>query len=131
MRAAGPSRGDRGAMLGRDLFHGAAATATVPERLHAERARTPLRRLLKERGAALHAARGQLEAGLKDQDAAQVLAALLVADPSLRAPRPSEDVLLWIGRLWEADEPYEALDRFDRSDFATQVELALAPAVLH
>jgi uncharacterized protein (DUF2461 family) len=104
--------------------------------VHQERNRLSLRTRLKERGRALQQARGDLEAGLTAQSASQVGAALAVADPAggARAARwrgPADTLLLWVGRLWEAEEPYETLESFWRSEPLRGAGLWLPAAVLH
>jgi hypothetical protein len=102
-----------------------------------ERAEVPLRRRLKERGRALHEARARLEAALATQDGPAIGAALAVADPGSgrRAPvnwkRYAEALTLWVGRLWEADDPAEVLQAFWQADPVPGAGLWLPPAVLH
>jgi hypothetical protein len=102
-----------------------------------ERAQVPLRRRLKERGRALHEARGRLEAALAIQDGPGIGAALAVADPagSRRAPvdwaRHAEALTLWVGRLWEAEDPDAALRAFWQADPVPGAGLWLPAAVLH
>src|SRR5262249_53113015 len=126
---------------GRDLFRQPPSAESDPLGLDAvirqERARVPLRRRLKERGAALNEARRQFEAGLAAQDGAIIGAALAVADPAgaRRAPvrwrAYAEMLALWGGRLWEADDPYEVLEAFGRADPVPGAGLWLPAAVLH
>src|SRR5207248_1426586 len=97
-------------MQGRDLWSGAGVRSSpdLAAVIRQERARMPLRRRLKERGRALHAARQQVEAALATQDGAALGAALAVADPAGAArapvdwPAQGEALTLWVGRLWEA-----------------------------
>jgi 5-methylcytosine-specific restriction protein B len=102
-----------------------------------ERAEVPLRRRLKERGRALHEARACLEAALATQDGPAIGAALAVADPGSgrRAPvawqRHAEALTLWVGRLWEADDPAAFLQAFWQADPIPGAGLWLPPAVLH
>src|SRR5207253_2707994 len=83
--------------------------------LRHERARRPLRQRLKERGQALADAQEALETGLARRDGKLLGAALAAADPDglARAPidwgRDAETLTLWLGRLWEADDPYAVL----------------------
>jgi hypothetical protein len=130
-------------MQGRDLWSGAerlagaAAGADLAALLRQERVRLPLRRRLKERGQALHAARQELEAGLAARDGPRIGAALAVADPggAARAPldwqRQGEALTLWVGRLWEAEDPHEILESFWRADPVPGAGLWLPAAVLH
>jgi hypothetical protein len=102
-----------------------------------ERARLPLRRRLKERGRALHDARARLEAALATQDGPEIGTALAAADPagSRRAPvawrRLGEELTLWVGRLWEADEPRDVLRAFWEAAPIPGAGLWLPAAVLH
>jgi hypothetical protein len=102
-----------------------------------ERARVPLRRRLKERSAVLHAARRRLEAALAVQDGAEIVAALAVADAAgsrgarVNGQRHAEALTLWVGRLWEAGDPYEILQAFWRADPIPGAGLWLPAAVLH
>jgi hypothetical protein len=131
------------AMQGRDLWSGArglggpAPGLDLPTVIRQERALCPLRRRLKERGKALASARQQLEAGLAGRDGRLIGAALHAADPAgarsaaLDWPAHGEALTLWVGRLWEADEPYEALAAFWRADPIHGAGLWLPAAVLH
>ncbi len=130
------------AMQGRDLWSGVARLEGAPSGvnlttlLRQERARLPLRRRLKERGHALYQARRRLEAGLAANDAAEILAALADAGlaPARRAglaDAAAAALLIWSGRLWEADDPYEVLDDFWRADPLPGAGLWLPAAVLH
>jgi hypothetical protein len=102
-----------------------------------ERAQLPLRRRLKERGRALHEARARLEAALALQDGPGMGAALAVADPSgsRRAPvdwvQYAEALTLWVGRLWEAEDPEDALRAFWQADPIPGAGLWLPAAALH
>jgi hypothetical protein len=107
--------------------------------LQQERIRTPLRDRLKERGRALAAAQEQLETALSRCDGKAIGMALAVADPvgSLRAPvewgAASEDLALWVGRLWEAEaEAVPAvLKAFWQADSLPGAGLWLPAGVLH
>ena len=101
-----------------------------------ERARLPLRRRLNERGAALQRARQMLEAALADRNATDIAAALAVADPAganrchADWPRRADALALWVGRLWEAEDPFTALEAFWRADPIPGAGLWLPAAVL-
>jgi hypothetical protein len=126
-------------MPGRDLHEGAAALGECPvaTALRRQRARTSLRQRLKERGAALADAQQRLEAGLASRDGQQLGDALSVADPdgSARCPldwgRHGETLTLWIGRLWESDDPYAVLAQWWAADPLPGAGLFLPAAVLH
>src|SRR5207249_9176671 len=102
-----------GTMHGRDLFSGGIPACELPAHLRQERARVPLRQRLKERGHALAAARQALESALAAEDGVGIGAALAVADPESAGRcrvdwrRHGEALTLWVGRLWEADDPGE------------------------
>jgi hypothetical protein len=131
------------AMQGRDLWSGAqrltlsATSVDLAAILRQQRAQFPLRQRLKECGQALHAARAQLESALKVQDGAKIGAALAVADPvsARRCGVPwqkcAEALTLWVGRLWETEDPYDILEAFWRADPIPGAGLWLAPAGLH
>src|SRR5207237_9828291 len=75
-------------------------------------------------------------AALARQDGGALAEALAVADPESvrRAPvdwsAHGEMLTLWIGRLWEADDPQEMLDAFWRTDPIRGAGLWLPAAVL-
>jgi hypothetical protein len=125
------------AMPGRDLWAGAAASDTVGTALARQRQRLRLRDWLKERGEEIRVARGCLESALGTRDGAGILAALAVADPvgavrcRLDSTACGEELTLWVGRLWEADDPQEMLSAFWQADPLPEAGLWLAPAVLH
>jgi MoxR-like ATPase len=126
-----------GTMQGRDLWSGTTAGLDLAAIVRRERARLPLRQRLKQQGRALQEARRQLEAGAAADDGPPMGAALAVADPAgaRRAPvdwpAAAEALALWVGRLWEADDPYEALDEFWAGDPVPGAGLWLPAAVLH
>jgi MoxR-like ATPase len=101
------------------------------------RARRPLRELLKERGAALARAQAQLEEGLARRDGKDIGEALSAADPDGAASAPvewgsqGEALTLWVGRLWENDDPYPILKAFWESDPPAGAGLWLPAAALH
>jgi hypothetical protein len=140
-----------GCMQGRDLFGKYSATrpdeTTACKRrapadfglrvlIRQERARLPLRRRVKERGLALRRARQLLEAGLANRNGTDLAAALVIADPAganrSQASWPGDaDILaLWIGRLWDAEDPFSALESFWRADPLPGAGLWLPAAVL-
>jgi 5-methylcytosine-specific restriction enzyme B len=130
------------AMRGRDLWSGAprlgaAAGTDLAAVLRQERARMPLRQRLKDRGRALQSAREDLEAGLRTEDGVRLGAALAIADAAGARSAPidwhaqAETLTLWVGRLWEADAPYEMLEVFWRADPIPGAGLWLPAAVLH
>lgn len=102
-----------------------------------ERARLPTRRRLKERGQALHQGRQQLEEALAARDGVRIGRALALADPhsagraALRWKALGETLTLWVGRLWEADDPEEILAAFWQADPLPRASLWLPAAVLH
>jgi len=130
-------------MQGRDLWSGARRLETVGTGLdldaviRQERTRLPLRRRLKERGRALDQARDEVEAALAARDGARLGAALAVADPAgakrapLDWPAHGEELTLWVGRLWEADDPAEVLSEFWARAPIAGAGLWLPAAVLH
>ena len=130
-------------MQGRDLWSGAVRLdGTGPgldlqALLRQERVHLPLRRRLKEQGRALEQARIALETALAGRDGPGLAAALAVADPAgaRRAPldwkTQGETLTLWIGRLWESDDPYETLTAFWHEDVLPGAGLWLPAAVLH
>jgi 5-methylcytosine-specific restriction protein B len=118
-------------------LHPIAAGLDLAALVRQERAVVPLRRRLKERGRALHEARARLEAALAVQDGSEIGAALAAADPASARRAPvdwkgcAEDLTLWVGRLWEADDPAEVLRAFWQADPVPGAGLWLPPAVLH
>ncbi len=129
-------------LRGRDLWAGAAQPGLrlgpyISAGIRRERARVPLRDRLKERGRALYAARSQLEAGLAACDGHLLGTALAAADAVSAASSPldwathGEWLTLWIGRLWEADDPGEHLEAYARANPVPGAGLWLPAAVLH
>lgn len=122
-------------MEGRQLFSG--APRDFAALLKEVRARESLRGRLKERGQALADARELLELGLGQQDGKCLGRALFVADPEGSASTPldwgahGELLTLWIGRWWEADDPWPLLADFWRADPLPGAGLWLPAAVLH
>lgn len=130
-------------MEGRDLWSGRERLGGIgpgldlPALVRQERVRVPLRRRLRERGRALDQARDELEAALATQDGPRLGGALSVADPvgARRAPLDwlahAEELTLWVGRLWEADDPHDALHVFWSRGPIPGAGLWLGAAVLH
>jgi uncharacterized protein (DUF2461 family) len=126
------------AMRGRHL---GAADGTPPcpvaAALARSRRRRPLRDLLKQRGPALAAAQEAIEAALAGQDGKAIGSALAAADPAGAGRSPldwaehAETLTLWVGRLWEAEEPEAVLDAFWKADPLPGAGLWLPAAVLH
>jgi 5-methylcytosine-specific restriction protein B len=109
----------------------------VSAALARERGRLPLRERLKERGADLARAQAELEAGLAQRDGKRIGTALAAADPvgAGRSPldwgKHGEELTLWVGRLWEAADPYPILADFWDADPLPGAGLWLPAAVLH
>jgi 5-methylcytosine-specific restriction enzyme B len=128
-----------GQMPGRNPLEGADALGRDPleEAVRRVRAGTSTRRRLKERGQALAGARRKLEIGLAGEHGSLIGAALAEADPmgassgSLDWAASGETLPLWVGRLWEADDPYTMLERFWAADQLPGAGLWLPTAVLH
>jgi hypothetical protein len=124
-------------MPGRDLWAVAECADSVERAVANVRRGGALRDRIKERGAELARAREQLEGGLSRRDGAAIMAALAVADPAsaLRSPFDAtvdgEELTLRVGRLWEADDPEDALAAFWLADALPRAGLWLPPAVLH
>jgi 5-methylcytosine-specific restriction protein B len=105
--------------------------------IQCERSRLPLRERLKDRGPAL--ARGQelMENALANCDGKGIGDALAAADLEgcLRAPLDwganADELTLWVGRLWESDDPYRTLAAFWNADPLPGAGLWLPAAVLH
>jgi 5-methylcytosine-specific restriction protein B len=102
-----------------------------------ERARIPLRERLKDRGQALARGQEQMERALANGDGKGIGAALATADLEghLRAPldwgEHAETLTLWVGRLWESDDPYHTLACFWAAEPLPGAGLWLPAAVLH
>jgi MoxR-like ATPase/uncharacterized protein (DUF2461 family) len=132
-----------GAMQGRDLWSGAARLdlpvpgLDVAAVIRAERIRLPLRRRLKEQGRNFHDLRGRLEAALHNQDGPAIGSVLAAVDAAghrraaLDWKTRGETLTLWVGRLWEADDPYEILRNLWQAEPLRGAGLWLAAAVLH
>jgi uncharacterized protein (DUF2461 family) len=102
-----------------------------------ERSRMSLRDRLKERGQALARGQEQLETALSNGDGKGIGGALAAADPNGSARSPldwgehAETLTLWVGRLWETDDPYRTLGAFWAADPLPGAGLWLPAAVLH
>jgi hypothetical protein len=126
-------------MPGRHLHAGAGELARCPleSAVRARRARQPLRELLRERGPALAEAQERLETALAARDGKLLGDALAAADPAGAGRCPldwgahGEILTLWVGRLWEAEDPYPVLAEFWQADELPGAGLWLPAAVLH
>jgi 5-methylcytosine-specific restriction protein B len=102
-----------------------------------ERARMPLRERLKERGQALARGQEQMEIALANCDGKGIGDALAAADlpACLRSPldwgEHAETLTLWVGRLWESDDPYRTLTALWSAEPLPGAGLWLPAAVLH
>ncbi len=102
-----------------------------------ERARMPLRERLKERGQALARGQEQMEQALANSDGKGIGDALAAADLAgcLRSPldwgEHGETLTLWVGRLWESEDPYRTLAAFWAAEPLPGAGLWLPAAVLH
>jgi hypothetical protein len=126
------------AMDGRTLpSRQATPVCPIVAAVRAVRAALPLRDRLKTRGQALADAQERLEAALGTADGKGIGAALAVADEEgsgralLDWGAHVETLALWVGRLWEADDPYPLLARFWQEDELPGAGLWLPAAVLH
>ncbi|HTU90839.1 MAG TPA: DUF2461 family protein [Gemmataceae bacterium] len=102
-----------------------------------ERTRLPLRERLKDRGQALARGQEQMEQALAISDGKGIGDALAAADlpGCLRSPldwgEHAETLTLWVGRLWESDDPYRTLAAFWAAEPLAGSGLWLPAAVLH
>lgn len=116
-----------------EAIHGPSISAAVQR----ERARIPLRERLKDRGQALARGQEQMEQALANCDGKGIGDALAAADLEgcLRSPldwgEQSETLTLWVGRLWESDDPYRTLAAFWAAQPLLGAGLWLPAAVLH
>ena len=98
--------------------------------------RMPLRERLKERGQTLARGQEQIELALAKSDSKGIGDALAAADlpGCLRSPldwgEHGETLTLWVGRLWESDEPYRTLAAFWAAEPLPGAGLWLPAAVL-
>ncbi len=123
-------------MPARDLWQGVRNHCPIPDALESVRRRVPLRQRLKDQSAVMERARERLETGLAQNDGAEIGAAL--AEANAGAGRSGfdwqahgETLTLWVGRLWETDDPYPLLARFWEADPLPGAGLWLPAAVLH
>jgi MoxR-like ATPase/uncharacterized protein (DUF2461 family) len=102
-----------------------------------ERARLSLRERLKERGQALARGQERMEQALANSDGKGIGDALAAADlpGCLRSPldwgEHGETLTLWVGRLWESEDPYRTLAAFWAAEPLPGAGLWLPAAVLH
>ncbi len=102
-----------------------------------ERVRLPLRERLKDRGQALARGQEQMEQALANCDGKGIGDALAAADlpGCLRSPldwgEHAEMLTLWVGRMWESDDPYRTLAAFWADEPLPGAGLWLPAAVLH
>ncbi|MHB1421599.1 MAG: McrB family protein [Gemmataceae bacterium] len=130
------------AMSGRNLprhdaipetIHGPSIAAAI----QSERTRLPLRERLKDRGQALARGQEQMEAALAIGEGKDIGNALAAADLEgcLRSPldwgEHGETLTLWVGRLWESDDPYRTLAAFWAAEPLPGAGLWLPAAVMH
>ncbi len=126
-------------MEGRRLFAGSQRLSAdvFAEALREVRARQSLRARLRERGQALAEAQEAIEIALAARDGKRFGLVLAAADPEGSASSPldwgkhGEELTLWIGRLWENDDPFPILEHFWQSDPLPGAGLWLPAAVLH
>jgi uncharacterized protein (DUF2461 family) len=130
-------------MQGRDLWSNAARLdgalpgADLAALIRQERTRVPLRQRLRQRGRTLHDCRRRLEDALRAQDGFQIGQVLSIIHPAgqrrcgIDGKVCGETLTMWVGRLWEADDPYETLEAFWRADPLPGASLWLPAAVLH
>jgi hypothetical protein len=126
-------------MPGRNLHEGQAALADCPltAALRRRRAALPLRQRLKERGQELAMGQEKMERALAARDGKALGDALAISDPSGAArcrldwSRHGEELTLWLGRLWESDDPYPLLAQLWAGDLLPGAGLWLGAAALH
>jgi len=101
------------------------------------RRQQPLRQCLIDRGRKLAWAQETLKGGLANREGKQIGSALSTADPA-GSTRSSLDwadqtaaLVLWVERLWQAEEPAPVLAEFWREDPLPAAGLWLPAAVLH
>jgi 5-methylcytosine-specific restriction protein B len=111
--------------------------SSVAAAIQRERAQMPLRERLKERGQALARGQEQMEQALAKSDGKGIGDALAAADlpGCLRSPldwgEHGETLTLWVGRLWESDDPYRTLAAFWAAELLPGAGLWLPAAALH
>jgi 5-methylcytosine-specific restriction protein B len=102
-----------------------------------ERVRIPFRQRLKERGEALARGQEQMETALANCDGKGIGDALAAADMHgcSRSPldwgEDADTLTLWVGRLWESNDPYCMLSKLWDADALPGAGLWLPAAVLH
>lgn len=95
------------------------------------------RTVAQERRRSLARARRALEVGLVLRSPTQLAEIFAAVDPigsraaSINWSRDAEVAALWVARLWDADDPFEALDAFWRADPIPGAGLWFPVAVLH
>lgn len=110
---------------------------TITAVLQRERSRVSLRERLKDRGQALARGQEQMETALANSDGKGIGDALTAADLEgcLRSPldwgEHAETLTLWVGRLWESDDPYRTLAALWSAEPLPGAGLWLPAAVLH
>jgi hypothetical protein len=113
--------------------HGPSVAAAIQR----ERTRMPLRERLKDRGQALARGQEKMEQALANCDGKAIGDALAAADMEgcLRSPldwsEHADALTLWVGRLWESDDPYRTLAAFWAAEPLPGAGLWLPAAVLH
>lgn len=122
---------------GNDALAEPAADAALRTAIRRERSRLPLRERLKDRGQTLARGQEQMEMALANSDGKGIGGALAAAnlEGCLGSPldwaEQGETLTLWVGRLWESDDPYRTLAAFWNADPLPGAGLWLPAAVLH
>jgi uncharacterized protein (DUF2461 family) len=122
---------------GNDALAEPAPDAALRAAIQRERRRLPLRERLKDRGQALARGQEQMEMALANSDGKGIGDALAAAnlEGCLRSPldwgEHAETLTLWVGQLWESDDPYRTLAAFWNADPLPGAGLWLPAAVLH
>ncbi|MGH7172525.1 MAG: DUF2461 family protein [Gemmataceae bacterium] len=130
------------ALHGRNLPDNASIAEASPDAalrvaIQHERSRLPLRERLKDRGLALARGQEQMEMALANNDGKGIGDAVAAAnlEGCLRSPldwgEHAETLTLWVGRLWESDDPYRTLAAFWNAEPLPGAGLWLPAAVLH
>ncbi len=111
--------------------------APILAAIQRERSRMPLRERLTDRGQALARGQEQMELALANCDGKLLGNALATADPNgcmrsrLNWGEHADTLTLWIGRLWESDDPYRTFANYWTADPLPGAGLWLPAAVLH
>ena len=122
---------------GNDALAELSPDAALRAAIQQERSRLPLRERLKDRGQTLARGQEQMETALANSDGKGIGDALAAAnlEGCLRSPldwgEHAETLTLWVGRLWESDDPYRTLAAFWNADPLPGAGLWLPAAVLH